>query len=185
MVIRNPKLSVGFEISNQYKIFKKYAVIHIDKRPQPGRNIYGIDWGLISDILKSKGFLVIQLGKGDHDKIDGAIEMNTVNESLLSYVVGGADLFIGIDSGISHIASAHNIPSIIMFGSVNPEFIHPINNGNKIFIHNHDKKVCDKPFCWHTVIGCEGIQCYIDKENPPCSKFNNLQVLNAVEKLCN
>jgi ADP-heptose:LPS heptosyltransferase len=60
-------------------------------------------------------------------------------KTFLSYVVASADLFIGIDSGISHIASGFEIPSIIFFGNVDPDIIH-IDNKNKCYITNHNKE---------------------------------------------
>lgn len=180
--LTTPKLSIGFALTKDTKLFKKYAIIHVDNRPQGGRNIYGVDWVKVVDELKSKGYDVIQLGKDDSALIPNAVKLNCTNENFLCYAAGGADLFVGIDSGISHIAAAFGVPSVIFFGSVDPKVIHP-NFDNKIIIHNHDKKVCDKPFCWGSVIGCEGVKCYIDESCPPCCQFKNTDIINAINNL--
>lgn len=177
-----PKLSVGFPLTKETKLFEKYCVIHVDNRPQAGRNIYGVDWVVIVEYLKNLGYTVIQLGKDDTAVIPNATRLNCTNENFLCYATGGADLFIGIDSGISHIAAAFNVPCVILFGSVDPNVIHP-NFDNKVIIHNHDKKVCDIPFCWGSVIGTEGVKCYIDDKKPPCTQFKSTQVLQAIDKI--
>lgn len=176
--IRNPKLN--FPITKDNKLFKKYAVLHIDKRNEPYRNIYGVNWNQVVEYLKVIGYDTILVGNGKREYVEGALEMKTQTINMLMYLVAGADLFIGIDSGISHIASAFNIPSVIFFGSVNPDYIHA-DHANKVYIHNHDKKVCEKPFCWHDSIGETGTKCYL--ENVPCTKYTTNQVYRAIESL--
>lgn len=177
-----PKLSVGFQLVKETKLFEKYCILHVDNRPQPGRNIYGVNWELIVYYLQEKGYITIQVGRDDTATIPNATKMNCTNENFLSYVVGGADLMIGVDSGISHIASGFKVPSVILFGSVDPKVIHPDLSGKEI-IHLHDEKVCDKPFCWGSVIGTEGVECYIDKKSPPCTRFKTEQVIKAIDKI--
>ena len=108
--------------------------------------------------------------------------MKTINENLLSYVVAGADMFIGIDSGISHIAAGFNVPSMIFFGSVDPDIIH-VDFENIVIMTNHDDKnpICEKPYCWHSVIGCAGVPCYINENNPPCANFSTKQVVDFIK----
>ena len=180
--IKNPQLNLGFSLNKDTKLFKKYCVLHVDNRPQPGRNIYGVVWEKVVEYLQEKGYTAIQVGRDDTAVIKNAIQINCTNENFLSYVVGGADLMIGIDSGISHIASGFKVPSIILFGSVDPKVIHA-DLSDKVVIHLHDKKVCDKPFCWGSVIGTEGVECYIDKKQPPCTKFKTEQIINAINKI--
>ena len=175
------KLSLGFQINQYTKLFKKYAVLHIDDRNQPGRNIYGVDWDLVSYELKHNGYDVIQLGFQDKC-INGAIHMKTINENMLSYVIASSDIFIGIDSGLSHIAAGFNIPSMIFFGAVDPDIIH-VDFENIVIMTNHDEKnpICENPYCWHSVVGCSGVPCYIDENNPPCSKYSTNQILNFIK----
>lgn len=178
--LKNPQLNLGFPLNKDTKLFKKYCILHLDRRTG-GRNIDGINWDLVCEFLKSKGYDVIVVGKGEHPIVKGAVEINCTNENFLSYVVGGADLMIGIDSGVSHIASGFGVPCVIFFGSVNPEYIHPdLSNITVITRHNEKIPVCEKAYCWHTVVGCEGVECYIDNKLPPCIVFNHD---NFIEKL--
>jgi len=175
-VIRNPRLS--FPVTDQMKLFKKYVVIHIDDREQQSRNVRGIDWLRLIGLLRSQGYTVIQIGKNTHEDT-GALYMNTVNLNLLAYLIAGCDLFIGTDSGPSHIAVATKRPAIIFFGSVKPGYIHADHSN----IHPIANIVCEKPFCWHESVGTTGTACYIDNDHPPCNQFETERVLYAIEKL--
>jgi ADP-heptose:LPS heptosyltransferase len=143
-----------------------------------------VDWENVVANLQARGYSVFQVGKRNVPLIKNAIYLNTQNENFLCYAVGTADLFIGIDSGVSHIASAFNVPSILFFGNTNPEIVH-VDLSNKLVLTNHSVKnpICMKPFCWHTQIGIESEPCYIDAELPPCAKYTTSQVLNAIDKI--
>lgn len=178
--IKNPQLH--FPIDDSTRLFNhKYVVLHVDQRDQPGRNIYGVDWGYIVGVLKGGGFIVIQVGMSEHETIPGAIEMRTVTLNMLLYLVAGAELFIGIDSGISNIAVGKNIPSIVFAGAVNPEYIYPDLSNVTIVSHG---TVCDTPRCWHEVVGgTTGKDCYIDADKPPCTQYTTQMVIDAINKM--
>lgn len=180
--LETPKLSVGFQVTKETKLFEKYALFHVDNRAQPHRNVYGVNWEEVVQYVQSLGYTAIQVGRDDKAIIKGATRINCTNENFLAYVCAGADMMVGIDSGISNICAAFKVPCAILFGSVNPLYIHPEIN-NKVFIHNHDKKVCEKAFCWSSVIGCEGVDCYISKDTPPCTQFSTKQVFDAIKTL--
>jgi ADP-heptose:LPS heptosyltransferase len=181
--IRNPRLSAGHD-HKKYKVFDKYVVLHLDKRPQASRNIEGIDWATVVKYLNENGYDVIQVGVGFHEKVKGAVFMNTVGEVFLMSVIGGADLFIGIDSMPSNIAVAMDTKAIIFSGSVDLRHIIP-DMTNVIWVHNHDKKVCDQAFCWHNTNGCEGTKCYIDDDKPPCNQFSTSELLTNIKTAIN
>lgn len=175
----SPKLNLYQNTRDDIKLFEKYCIIHIDEREQPYRNIYGINWEHLCKVLISDGYTVIQVGT-TKTRINNAIKINTPSIQFLMWVVASSDLFIGIDSGISHIAAGFSIPSIILFGSVSPYIIHAVDD-NKIYIYN--EKVCHKPFCWHDEVGTTGVDCYIDKKQPPCTQFNMLDIYNSLQKI--
>lgn len=185
-VYRNPMLALNFNYKHpQFKLFKKYVVIHIDERQEPHRNLYGIDWSEIAKSFKGYGYDCIQVGASKHIKIKGAIFMNTPTPDMLMWLVASSDMFCGIDSGVSHIASGFDIPSVILSGSVDLRLIHA-DLSNKLWIHNHDKKVCDTPYCWHNAGVTEtGQDCYVDKDKPPCVQFNTDEVLEKIDKFIN
>jgi ADP-heptose:LPS heptosyltransferase len=132
----------------------------------------------------SRGYSVIQLGEGESPDILGAIKMKTVTLSLLMYVLAGADLFIGIDSGIANIACALDKKMVVFHGNVNPEYIWPDMRKIRVITNHKNRKVCDKPYCWNEVVnGTEGQQCYINEGLPPCANFATTKVLDAINEL--
>ena len=183
--IKNPTLNLGFTINKDTKLFNKAAILHVDNREKTqGRNIEGVDWTKVVDHLISLGYTPIQVGRDDTAKISNAIQINCTNENFLCYVVASSSLMVGIDSGIAAIAAGFNIPSVIGFGSVNPEYIHAdFANIEVVTNHNKEKPFCDIPHCWSSVIGCEGTKCYIDEKNPACQTYTTEQFIDGIDRL--
>lgn len=201
--IRNPKLTLAYDPKiPEAKLFKKYCVLHIDKR-QPGRSIFGVDWEEVVSYLHSLGYTTIQIGHGEHEVVPGATEMRNMNEPMLMRLIGGADIFIGADSGPFNIALAMDTPAIAFFGSVNPEYIIP-DPKNVVVIQNHnpDKPICRNVHCWSSTIGQEGVECIEvngcqqfkvqsmqgaecieETDIPPCVQFTTRQVFDAINKI--
>lgn len=207
-VIRNPKLRLPYDHKDPMaKMFEKYVVLHLDKRPQMGRNSYGINWCRIAWALQDMGYQVIQIGQGDREIVEEAIQMVNIGEMMLMRLIGAADLFVGHDSGPANIAIAMETPAVILFGSVNPDYIIP-DQSNVVAITKHRAKppVCKSPYCWSSVIGQEGIECIElegkrrinvqmmqgkecaevpDTHIPPCVMFSDEMVLDAIKKITN
>jgi len=205
-IIRNPKLRLPFDHKDpSAKMFKKYAILHLDKRPQMARNSYGIEWCGVVWELQDKGYEVIQIGQGDRQVVEEATQMVNIGEMLLMRLIGAADIFIGHDSGPSNIAIAMETPAVILFGSVNPDYIIP-DQSNVIAITKHKSAttVCKSPYCWSSVIGQEGIECIelegrrrintqmmqgrpceevAEDQIPPCVQFTTEQVIEAINKI--
>ena len=182
--MRNPKLHVGFEINEATKLSPKYCVIHLEGIKQSGRNIFGVDWESVVANIQARGYTVFQVGKRNVPLIKNAIYLNTMNENFLCWAVGSADFFIGIDSGVSHVASAFNVPSILFFGNTNPEIVHA-ELSNKVVLTNHvsSSPICNKPYCWHEQIGIESEPCYINETMPPCAVYSTAKVLEAIDSV--
>lgn len=181
MELRAPKLN--YTANEELKLFKqKYVIFHIDRRETRNRDAETA-WWKITDYLKNKGYLCVQVGKNEHVKLD-AIQLNTVAEPMLAYVIAGCDLFIGIDSAPSHIAVATGRKSIIFFSSVNPKYIHP-DLTNILFITNHNETnpICPLPYCWHSVSSTRGPDCIVDLEKPPCIDYHSQKVIDAINEL--
>lgn len=184
MEIRNPKLSIGFDVEKLTRLFRdKYCILHVDNRAQPGRNIYGVDWEMVAEYLRVEGYIPVQVGRDDSARIPGVLQLTTQNEHFLAYVCAGASLFVGIDSGVSHICSGFDIPSVIFFGSVSPVYIHPdLSNITVITNHSATKPLCNNVYCWHSVVGCEGIPCEVDQQKPPCTQFSTQQAITGISQ---
>ena len=165
-------------VSPDTRLFKSYAVLHIDKRDTPERNSYGINWNIVKQYLKENGIDLIQIGFGEHEQC--GLWVNTPTVAMMKYVIAGASLFIGADSGPSNIAVAQNIPSIILFGSVDPGRIH-------VDMHNIGVVTgdCDKSGCWHNNGSTTGQIChYKGTDNYlQCCNHNTAHILMHIENL--
>lgn len=168
-------------VDERTKPFKKYAVVHIDNRETPHRNIYDVDWKKVDKHLESLNYIVIQIGSNQHERC--GIEYNTTdNIGMMKFIIAGCDLFIGVDSGPSHIAMAYNKPCVLFFGSVNPSYIHADLTNTEIIQGN-----CDKAYCWHQVGGTSGKECFYKETEKfvQCCKSAWEMVVDAVNKLTN
>lgn len=173
--LRNPRLM--YHINDSIKLFKKYVVIHIDERETCHRNIYGVNWKRVQIELEAMGFLVVQIGKGRHE--DVGLYFNTVNEMIMKWLIAGAEMFIGVDSGPSHIAVALNIRSVIFFGSVNPAIIH---SDLKKIVPLQSSCPIGKDHCWHKGTTTRGNDCEVDIAMPPCTIIDTTVVIDAIQK---
>lgn len=73
-----------------------------------------------------------------------------VNEKLHEYIsiLSICQLVICNDSGAAHIASAFAIPTVVIFGNVDPTFASPYGSKMlRIISHNLDCKPCHQSFC--------------------------------------
>jgi len=159
------------------KPFQKYAVLHIDDRTQPSRNVYGVDWDMVVMRLWEKGFTVIQIGSPN--KKTKATWMNVPGEFLLKWLVGWADLFIGIDSGPANVAVAMGVPCALFSGSVDLTKIHLSMDGIEVI--EVDPK-CGNEKCWHRTVSTSGQPCIVDEAMPPCVVFKTGDVLRAINR---
>lgn len=158
------------------KLFKKYAVIHIDVRETTHRNVFGVNWKSVKKHLEAYGYEVVQIGQGEHEPI--GLEINTASIAFLKFVIAGCDLFLGIDSAPLGIAMAYNKPCVGFFGSVNPEYIHPDMNGLEVI-----QQPCVNQHCWHIEGGTSGVPCVFDTVKPPCCIAETEQVTDAINRL--
>ena len=83
------------------------------------------------------GHLLIVGGESDSRqlsrmKLAGSAERQTILEGLslpvLGAVLSQCALFVGHDSGISHLAAAAGIPCLLLFGPTNPDVWAPAND---------------------------------------------------------
>lgn len=164
-------------VNEKTKPFKKYCIVHIDQRETTHRNVYGVEWKRIQWHLEGLGYTVIQVGSNNAEEC--GIHLNTKdNIGSLKFFIAGCDLFLGIDSSPAGIAMAYNKPCILMFGSVNPKYIHP-DLTNTVVI----QQPCDKAGCWHIVGGTAGQPCVYDEVKPPCCISSTSEIINAINSL--
>ena len=161
-----------------------YILIHLhpDSSQKNYRTIHGVDWKCIKEYAERRGFEVIGIGNDAQENTFYTHVINPNLRELIAYIHGCA-LFIGLDSGPSHIAAAFHRPALVFFGSVNPEY--------RLLLDNFTGKVMQKPCvyagCYHSAAGWSERKCKIvgEEGGPPCCTFTTSEVITAVESLIN
>ena len=89
----------------------------------------------------------------------------------LCYLMKDASLFVGVDSGIMHLASAFDVPVVGIFGPTDPFYVGPQNR--KSIVVREERLAC--------------VPCYLKGcEDRTCMKTLDVQrVLEACEKVMN
>lgn len=174
-----PRLYLS-EIEKKKKIRKRYAILHLDfyEIKNIFRNSYGIEWEQVIASIRSLGLEPIQISKYGKNLIARWVKTEDFRQIMsLCY---HADLFVGLDSGPSHIAAAMGIPSVLFFGSVNPRFRH-LDNKKKVFLQSP----CPFPHCYHEIPNTFGQPCRFVSLNqaPPCCIHKTDQVIEAIKKV--
>lgn len=173
--LRNSRLNIS--ITPEAKLFNNYILIHADSSGIPHRDINDLDWSVIVKYLQLKGFQVFQVGKRTEKEV--APHLHTETIEMLMYVVKGADLLIGLDSGIAQIAVALGVPSVIMAGSVDLKLRY--NDFANIRAIQGKCPSEDHKFCYHKTTGSTtGTDCVFSKHLPPCTFFDKDEIINAI-----
>lgn len=174
-LIRNSML---FRQEPRFRLFERYIILHIDPTGMSHRNVHGVDWQEIVDYIEmTTHFKVFRVGSKDTSP--AGIYLNTPVKSMLQYLVGGADYFIGLDSGVAQVAVASGVKSMIFFGSVNPAYryadlsdIYVVQNGCPI----------KKDGCYHSLVSVKGTDCEVDIAQPPCITHTTESIIEHLNK---
>jgi len=118
-----------------------YAVIH------PGSRYHTKEWpaegyaAIADEITIKYGLQVVLLGgPGEEEKTGRVVSLcgsspvvvQNVSISDLIWVVRGARLFVGNDSGPTHIAAALQVPIVVLFGSSDSQVWYPWKSSHQI-----------------------------------------------------
>ncbi|HCJ82832.1 MAG TPA: hypothetical protein DHV52_00610 [Parachlamydiales bacterium] len=174
-----PKLYLSEE-EKQRKISHKYVIFHLDKYQniQNFRNVYGVHWEKVIRYLRSRKLESIQISGKGLDLITTWFPTQDLRQVMS--LIYNSELFIGLDSGPSHIAASMGIPSVIFFGSVNPKFRH-LDEHKKVFLQSP----CPWAHCYHEMPYSFGQLCRFVQEHepPPCCIYDADRVIEAVSTL--
>jgi len=157
-----------------------FVLLHLESLTDKNyRKAYGINWAAVADRLSRDGYTVLQLGK-DPVPIKGVIHRPTSLREMMA-LLAKASLFIGLDSGPSHLAAALGVPSILLFGAVNPAYRHFPELLKGIIL----QEPCPYAGCFHEAPNPEKMICRLVGEDgiPICCAFTTEKVLEAIDQL--
>lgn len=102
----------------------KVALIHGGHTTWPGKNWPVDRMAELVDYIKSLGFFTIAVGAEDSPRCNCADDVTGATTPQQLYALARhASLFVGLDSMPQHVASAANVPSVVVFGPTNPKCI--------------------------------------------------------------
>jgi ADP-heptose:LPS heptosyltransferase len=102
-------------------------------------------WEELIELLKKKGYEIIQLGNEKDTDLSGARKIKCENLIDLMYVLKQSDLHVSNEGGLVHLAHAVGIKSVVLFGPTTPTLYSYRDNIN--IYHG------DCPSCWWRVHG--------------------------------
>ena len=73
-------------------------------------------WGEVSRWLSEQGICPVQVGMGDEQQIPGAMSATSLSMWQQIDVIHGASLHLGSDGFLCHVASAADVPTIVLWG---------------------------------------------------------------------
>lgn len=133
----NPSISQSYldcDMLFANKAPKKYAVIHDwAARGKQTKNWIPQHWISVVKFLKDMGLLVYQVGEAESDPIEGSISLlgqTTVKQSF--GLLKNADIYIGIDSSMTHAAAVLGTPCISIWGPTSVNYWGHTENVNLI-----------------------------------------------------
>ncbi len=168
------------EHSNKLINEQQYAVIHLEPNAQLNfRKVYGVNWNDVVANLDTLGMKTIVVGNKPEPIYGAQIFKGSIRE--LIQVIKNAEIFIGVDSGPSHIAASLKVKSLIFFGAVNPNYRHFAKFFNGLFL----QQPCEFAGCYHEVISSAGQSCKLvgDQGIPKCCKHSTESIIYSIKQL--
>jgi hypothetical protein len=175
--IRNSRLYIYQE--PHQRLFKKYILIHNDEVGLPHRNSYSANWAFVVGYYERLGYTILQVGNNPREQV--ATHFNCPTKDMLMYLCKGADLVIGLDSGVAQLSVALGTPTVIMSGSVNLQLRYV--NFEKIGVVQGKCPSEEDKNCYHNSITTVGSKCKYDENTPPCSQHSEHQIIKEANKL--
>ena len=113
-----------------------YVVLHQRRYPWPSRNIPEEFWRVVvRKILNETELFVVQIGSVREPAFSGHSRLIDARGSLsvpqLKEVIASAKLYMGVDSGPAHVASATETDMLVLYTSVREEYRRPLRQKGK------------------------------------------------------
>lgn len=119
-----------------HKNLGDYIVIHQRRYAWPSRNISEKFWqGVVKILLEHTTMHIVQVGSPHEPVITGSNRLIDARGQLtigeLKEVISNSRLYMGVDSGPAHVASATDTDMIVLYTSVREEYRRPLRSRGK------------------------------------------------------
>jgi len=183
---------------------RPYAVIHAAPKFRYKR--WTVDgWQVLAAALDARGLTVLATGgEGEHSYLDevwaGQPEVRRLDGTLswpeLAGLIGGARLYVGPDTSVTHLAAATGAPTIALYGPTDPRLWGPWpasalgtpwDAAGTIQNHGNVWLVQNPPSCPWSILPCQQEGCLrrLDSHSQCLDELTVSQVLSAVDAVLN
>lgn len=114
-------------VENIYSEVNKFVVLHAGVG-WPSRTLPHIFWFELAEILKAEGYTPICIGTGLDYKLPNTLNIRDLSIHSLAGLIQKSKGFIGIDSGVMHIAGTTDTPMVGLFTCAKAEYRMPAHN---------------------------------------------------------
>lgn len=115
--------SFGIRYDNHLAKTEKWAAIHIGPTTWPGKNWPNDRWNQVIQLIRARGWKVMLFGNPPKDAAF-LVEKDYRGQSGIHEFVElmrQCSLFIGLDSFPAHLASALQVPAVVLYGIMDPK----------------------------------------------------------------
>jgi heptosyltransferase-3 len=179
---------------------RPYAVIHA--APMFRYKRWTVDgWQVLAAALDARGLTVLAAGgPGDRQYLDdvwaGQPEVRRIDGELswpeLAALIGGARVYVGPDTSVTHLAAATGAPSVALYGPTDPRLwgpwpahglAQPWDAAGTVQNHHNVWLVQNPPSCPWSILPCQQEGCLrrIDSHSQCLDELTVSQVLSAVD----
>lgn len=118
---------INLYVKHILEVNHKYVVIH-PSATWASRTLSKEVWDKVVDYLLSKNLIVISIGTEKDIKLtpkNNFHDLSTTKQALntIHYLIDKAKMFVGIDSGMMHIAQCTDTPIVGIFSVANPDVV--------------------------------------------------------------
>ena len=118
-------------------------------------------WRHLVELLLTRGENVCVLGgPADREEADKLLEGFSVHDAVGRYslgvsaaLVGHARALIGVDTGLTHMGIAHDVPTVVLFGSTCP-YLETLRDNVEVIYHALDCSPCRRNPTCHGAFTC-------------------------------
>lgn len=164
-----------------------YVVLHQRRWAWPSRNINPDMWfKVVEQILNQTSAYVVQIGQTHEPVFTGSNRLIDARGQFsiheLKEVIANSKLFMGVDSGPGHIASATSTDMILLFTSVREEYRRPLRSQGRFIpiipdidcygCHANNPAPCTTFICQRGDVDC------VNKFNPDAIAQKAIEIIN-------
>ena len=139
------------------------------------RQMHGVDWTTVMDKTAQHAGVARLRDDYPENRRHEVVPTPTLRSAIP--VLFGASLFVGVDAAPAHMAASMGVPSIVLFGSVNPRYRH-LPGAQVAGLSGR----CIHAGCYHAAVAPDKQKCLLEGEQGAhrCTEYGTEEVLSRI-----